>query len=52
MVSKIGYKEIREEAETHLNVISKFVDKLNKLMEKFDIERLNEKQKSEIYLSN
>ncbi len=47
MVSKIGYKEIREEAETHLNVISKLIDKLNKLMEKFDIERMNEKQKSE-----
>ncbi len=52
MVSKIGYKEIREEAETHLSVISKLVDKLNKLMEKFDIERLNEKQKSERELSN
>lgn len=51
MVSKIGYKEIREEAETHLSVISKLVDKLNKLMEKFDIERLNNKQKSEIELS-
>jgi len=52
MVSKIGYKEICEEAETHLSVISKLVDKLNKLMEKFDIERLNEKQKSERELSN
>ncbi|MGD1700048.1 hypothetical protein [Dapis sp. BLCC M229] len=52
MVYKIGYKQIREEAETHLSVISKLVDKLNKLMEKFDIERLNEKQKSERDLSN
>ncbi len=52
MVYKIGYKQIREEAETHLSVISKLVDKLNKLMEKFDIERLNEKHKSERELSN
>ncbi len=52
MVYKIGYKEICEEAETHLSVISKLVDKLNKLMEKFDIERLNEKHKSERELSN
>ncbi|NES07765.1 MAG: hypothetical protein F6K22_36240, partial [Okeania sp. SIO2F4] len=52
MVSKIGYKEIREEGETHLSVISKLVGKLNKLMEKFDIERLNEKRKSERELSN
>ncbi|GGA59089.1 hypothetical protein [Okeania sp. KiyG1] len=28
MVSKIGYKEIREEAETHLSVISKVSIKL------------------------
>lgn len=40
MVSKIGYKELREEAEMHLSVISKLVDKLNHLMQKLDIDGL------------
>ena len=47
MVSKIGYKELREEAEMHLSVITRLVDKLNNLMQKFDIDGLEEKQKDE-----
>lgn len=47
MVSKIGYKELREEAEMHLSVISRLVDKLNNLMQKLDIDGLEEKQKDE-----
>jgi hypothetical protein len=47
MVSKIGYKELREEAEMHLSVISRLVDKLNNLMQKLDIDGLEEKQKGE-----
>lgn len=47
MVSKIGYKELREEAEMHLSVISRLVYKLNSLMQKLDIDGLEEKQKDE-----
>jgi len=47
MASKIGYKELREEAEMHLSVISRLVDKLNNLMQKLDIDGLEEKQKGE-----
>ncbi|CCH95027.1 membrane hypothetical protein [Microcystis aeruginosa PCC 9432] len=47
MVSKIGYKELREEAEMHLSVISRLVDKLNNLMQKLNIDGLEEKQKDE-----
>lgn len=40
MASKIGYKELREEADMHLSVISKLTDKLNQLVIKFNIEKL------------
>ncbi|MEM6255274.1 MAG: hypothetical protein AAF821_20355 [Cyanobacteria bacterium P01_D01_bin.156] len=43
MASKVGYRELREEAEMHLSVISRLVEKLNYLVKRFDIERLNEK---------
>lgn len=41
MASKIGYREYREEAEMHLTVIVRLVEKLNHLMKKFDLENLN-----------
>jgi len=47
MVSKIGYKELREESEMHLSVIQKLVDKLNDLMENLGVDRLEKKGKSE-----
>jgi len=40
MVTRIGHKELREEAEMHLSVISGLVIRLNKLVEKFNIEKL------------
>jgi hypothetical protein len=42
MVSKIGYKELREEAEMHLSVITRLVDRLNNLIQKLDIDGLKE----------
>jgi hypothetical protein len=52
MVSKIGYKDLREEGEMHLSVIGKLVDKLNALMKKFDIDGLENTQKGGISISS
>lgn len=41
MASKIGYREYKEEAEMHLTVIVRLVEKLNHLMSKFDLKNLN-----------
>jgi hypothetical protein len=40
MASRIGHKELREEAEMHLGVIGRLVEKLNKLVDKLNIEKL------------
>lgn len=40
MVSRIGHKELRDEAEMHFSVISKLVEKLNNLVDKLDVEKL------------
>ena len=37
----LSYRELREEAEMHLSVIVRLVDKLNHLMRRFDFENLN-----------
>lgn len=40
IISRIGHRELREEAEMHLSVITRLVEKLNRLVERLDIEKL------------
>ncbi|WP_445637317.1 hypothetical protein NSTC745_02406 [Nostoc sp. DSM 114161] len=48
MASRIGHKDLRDEAEMHLGIISRLVEKLNKITEKLDIERLTDSKENKI----
>ncbi|MFN6470615.1 MAG: hypothetical protein RMY36_013210 [Nostoc sp. SerVER01] len=48
MASRIGHKELRDEAEMHLGIISRLVGKLNKIAEKLDIEKLIDSKENKI----